>query len=292
MKVMYHEYDEETLRAYCRTSIEALERWARLVIDRELINQYGYNYFDAKMENGDPVIKSEINEKATDMLAKHPDRFKRKIDTLFLDEIIYLLCKVQLYKKVFKKILDEIYPDGCAEARTYLNRLVPIRNKLSHSNPVSIRETEMAICYSHDFVDGVKSYFAKVGENRMFNVPQAVKLNDSLGNEYILKNNSHPEIIRIMNQSGILEPFYVNERISFEVTMDPSFEGDSYDIFWTIKGEIKSKTEKLLIVIDESMVGEETYITFHVKQKKAWHKYTTGCDQYVIVVIQVLPPQE
>ena len=83
--------------------------------------------------------------------------------------------------------MDNIYPDGCDEARTYLKRLIPIRNKLSHSNPISIREAERVICYCNDFVDGIKIYFEKKGMGNMFNVPHAIRLNDSLGNEYLLK---------------------------------------------------------------------------------------------------------
>ena len=77
---------------------------------------------------------------------------------------------MQLYKDVFKIVLDNIYPDGCDEARTYLKRLVPIRNKLSHSNPISIREAERVICYCNDFVDGIKGYFEKKGMGNMITV--------------------------------------------------------------------------------------------------------------------------
>lgn len=287
---MYHEYNEETLRAYCRTGIEALEKWARLIIDRELTIEYGHNYFDSKMENDDPVVKKEINDKATNMMMKHPDRFKRKIDTLFLDEIIYLLCKVQLYKKVFKKVLDEIYPDGHAEARTYLNRLVPIRNKLSHSNPISIREAERAICYSHDFIDGVKSYFAKIGETQMYNVPQAIKLSDSFGGEYILENKDILETIKIVDENKTLRMINVGDRVSFRLTMDPSFQEDSYEISWQVKDGVCLKGKEITCDITEDMVGTNHHIICCINQNKKWHKYGF-VDQRFIVVIQVLPPE-
>lgn len=130
---------------------------------------------------------------------------------------------MQLYKDVFKVVLDNIYPDGCDEARTYLKRLIPIRNKLSHSNPISIREAERAICYCNDFVDGIKLYFEKKGMGNMFNVPHAIRLNGSLGNEYLLKNDNLPEIVSIKNTNGEIKKFDVNDNDSLWVTMDPSF---------------------------------------------------------------------
>lgn len=244
------------------------------------------------MENGDPVIKKSINDKAADMVKLHPDRFMRKIDTLFLDEIIYILCKIQLYKGVFKNVLDKIYPDGCNEARTYLTRLIPIRNKLSHSNSISIREAEKAVCYCNDFIDGIKLYFDEKGVGNMFNVPHAIKLNDSLGNEYLLENNACPEVVTIKDLNGEIKRFNVNEQYSLWVTVDPSFERDSYNISWSIGSEVFSKEERAYLQLTEDMVGENVFITCQIVQKKEWHKYNTKEDHRILIVICVLPPAE
>ncbi len=287
---MFYRYTEGELRSYCRTSIEALEKWARIVIDAELKLKYGENYFEAKMENGEPVIKKSINDKAVKMARANPDRFKRKIDTLFLDEIIYVLCKEQLYKVVFKNVLDIIYPDGCAEARTYLKRIIPIRNKLSHSNAISIREAERAVCYCNDFIDGIKIYFEKKGAGNMFNVPNAIKLNDSLGNEYVLENNESTEVISIRDINGEVVKFNVNDKYSLWVTMDPSFDRESYDIYWLKDSEVISKEEKLCLHLTENMVGKQVFITCKIVQKKKWHKYITGEDHRILICFCVLPP--
>lgn len=288
---MFYRYSEEELRSYCRTNIESLEKWARIVIDEELSNKYGNNYFDAKMQNGDPIIKKSINDKATDMLKKHPDRFRRKIDTLFLEEIIYILCKVQLYKGVFKAVLDSIYPDGCDEARTYLKRLIPIRNKLSHSNPISVREAEKTICYCNDFVDGIKLHFEKKGIGNMFNVPYAIRLNDSLGNEFLLRNNESPEIVWIKNVNGEVAKFNVCEQYSLWVTMDPSFEKDDYRVSWSINGKVISTDTMVCFEMTEEMVGEKIALTFQVVQNKKWHKFTIE-DQRVLIWFCVVPPMD
>lgn len=108
---MYFKMNEEELRVICKVSIENLEKWARLIIDKEMKAQYGDNYFYVR-ENDIPIIKKEIIEKAQNMINKNSNRFPRIIDALFLDEIIYFLCKESLYRKCFKKCLDIIYPRG------------------------------------------------------------------------------------------------------------------------------------------------------------------------------------
>lgn len=190
---------------------------------------------------------------------------------------------------MFKVVLDNIYPDGCDEARTYLKRLIPIRNKLSHSNPISIREAERGICYCNDFVDGIEGYFEKKGMGNMFNVPHAIRLNDSLGNEYLLKNDKSPEIVRIKNTNGEIEKFDANDNYSLWVTMDPSFEKEDYDITWLINSKALSKEERVCIQFDESMVGENVHITCKIVQNKTWHKYNTKEDHRIMIVICVLP---
>ena len=86
---MLYGYSEEEVRSICRSSIESFEKWARVIIDMKLKEQYGQNYFNATI-NDEYIIKKEIRDKANDMLRNHPDRFNKEIDTLFLEEIIYL----------------------------------------------------------------------------------------------------------------------------------------------------------------------------------------------------------
>ena len=70
------------------------------------------------------------------------------------------------------------------EAKTFLTRIIPIRNKLSHSNPISIREAERAICYSNDFVEGVKEYMKQEGKQNEYNVPKiyGIDIEDMINN--------------------------------------------------------------------------------------------------------------
>lgn len=290
---MLYSFSEEEIRSLCRVNIEAFEKWARTIIDSELTKNLGVNYFDLELAPNVPVVKKSIRDKTAQMMISNPQRFHRKIDTLFLDEIIYLLCRNDLYKRFFKDFLDLIYPDGNAEARTYLNRLVPIRNCLSHSNPISIRDAERCICYTNDFIDGVKQYFYDKGEERVFNTPNAIKLNDSLGNEFQLNKDTMFESICI-NRTGTtqLHQFHLGERYSAWLTLDPSFTPEQYTIEWHIEcGRHLGNDSRLDIEIAEDMIRERCPIYCTIKSTKSWHRYR-GYDQQFAIVFQVLPPEE
>lgn len=290
---MLYSFSEEEIRSLCRVNIEAFEKWARTIIDSELTKNLGVNYFDLELAPNVPVVKKSLRDKTAQMMRSNPQRFHRKIDTLFLDEIIYLLCRNDLYKRFFKDFLDLIYPDGNAEARTYLNRLVPIRNCLSHSNPISIRDAERCICYTNDFIDGVKQYFYDKGEERVFNTPNAIKLNDSLGNEFQLNKDTMFESICI-NRTGTtqLHQFHLGERYSAWLTLDPSFTPEQYTIEWHIEcGRHLGNDSRLDIEIAEDMIRERCPIYCTIKSTKSWHRYR-GYDQQFAIVFQVLPPEE
>ena len=67
---------EIELRNYCRTSIETLEKWARIIIDMELKNEYGVTpkqFIDLKALQGDtsdniPGVAGVGPKTATDLI--------------------------------------------------------------------------------------------------------------------------------------------------------------------------------------------------------------------------------
>ena len=290
---MYYELSEEKIRSRCRTAIENMEKWARLIIDKELTELYGKDFFYSKDNYNNPIVKKEIIKKAEKIKADNPERFSRMVDTLFLDEIIYFLCKDSLYKNCFKKILDLIYPDGKMEAMTYLSRIIPIRNKLSHSNPISIREAEKAICYSNDFVDGVKEYMKHSGQQQQYNVPNIIKINDSLGNEFYLNKNKNFELINIKDKDGNLHEFEIGERYIVRLTLDPSFKSEEYKFRWSIENGyrlIPDNLDYLDIVFNDKLVGENQAIYCTLTSNKSWHRYRRY-DQQFAIMFKVLPPK-
>jgi len=225
---MYHEYKQEELRSYCRNNIETVELWARRLIHEKMTSQYGDNYIDADINKNEKLIKKDIRDHVKKMLQKEPGRFNRPVDTLFLDHIVYFLCNEKWYKTLFKEALDYAYPQGCEEVREFLNRLIDIRNPLSHSNHISIYQTERAICYSHDFIEGLKQYYKDKGEEKMWNVPRIIRLSDSLGNIY--ENLAEESATGIMIR--IPQNMNCGDSYSIDIEIDSAFLANEYEIFW------------------------------------------------------------
>ena len=284
---MYFNYTQEELRSYCRQNIENFEIWARNIIHEKMSANYGSDYINYKVSDENYLVKKEIREHVSKMLKKDPSRYPRIVDTLFVDHIIYFLCHNQLYPTLFKEVLDEIYPDGREEARTFLSRLIPIRNPLSHSNPISMHQAEQAICYTHDFIEGVKSYYKKQGEEKMWNVPSIIKIKDSLGNVFEnFKSNNDPEVILISQNLNCGETY------SIEVDVDPSFSSSEYDIVWKFdhfKKDFKNN-KKISITFTPKDVGELFAINCEIISKKEWHKYKLY-DFRALICLTVLPPR-
>ena len=285
---MYHEYTQEELRAYCRTYIETLEIWARQLIHEKMTEEYGGNYIFLQLNDGNYLVKKEIREHISKMTAKEPHRFKRDIDALFIDHLIYFLCNDRWYKKLFADALKHAYPQGKDEARVFLNRLIPIRNPLSHSNPISMFDVERAICYSHDFIEGLKKYYKEKGKEQMWNVPRIIKVKDSLGNVF---ENPLEEWVT-GSSFDLKHDFNCGETYSVEVEIDTSFDKNSYDIYWSFnayrKDEFYNKT-KFTTTFAPKDVAKTRIISCWVLSKKDWHKYN-GYDSKINLHFTVLPP--
>lgn len=286
---MYHNYTEEELRSYCRTCLESLEMWARRLIHEKMVEKYGESYVDAKKQNGEYIIRTDTRKHVQFMQKKEPDRFQRAVDTLFVDDIIYFLCNQNWYKNLFKDALDHMYPEGYMELRTFLTRLVPIRNALSHGNPISVRQAEQAICYSHDFVEGLKKYYKERGLEQVWNVPRIIRITDSLGNAF--ENPKDGSLGRSFFK--IKEPFYCGDSYSMSVEIDSSFDPSEYDIFWSING-VRAKnfinSNSFSITFSEKNVAQSTSLSCTIISKNAWHKYSSGYDCEIYISMTVFPP--
>ena len=285
---MYHEYTQEELRSYCRSCIESLEIWARRLIHEKMTEKYGKEYLEKTLPSGDFLIKKEVREHISKMQAQNPGRFPRPVDTLFIDQIIYFLCKKEWFDSLFKEALDFAYPQGCDEAREFLGRLVQIRNPLSHSNPISIRQVEQAICYSHDFIDGLKKYYKAKGEERVWNVPRAIKITDSLGNVFENPTETHGG----SSIFTISTPICCGDTYSVTVEVDPAFSPLDYDIIWEDGAEEKSNFKNSAtysVVFSASDVAELHMITCKIISHKEWHKYRYY-DCTVYLNLTILPP--
>ncbi len=285
---MYYTYTEEELRSLCRQSIESLEMWARRLIHEKFEEKYGHNYINVKVSDDNYLIKKEVRNHVQRMLTKDPRRFPRIVDTLFFDHIIYFLCNPAFYRDLFKEALGYAYPNGNNEVHVFLDRILPIRNALSHSNPISIRQAEQAICYSHDFIDGLKEYYKAKGMEQVWNVPRIIRVTDSLGNVFDNPKDSH-------TQQSIFElqqELRCGDTYSINVDIDTSFFETEYDITWKNQNVLKpefNNSKNFIITFDESDVEEVHTIKCIVKSHKSWHKYKYY-DCKITMMFTVLPP--
>lgn len=299
----YRTNDE--LRAICRQEIETLEHWARRIIHEILTESYGKDYISYKNENNEPLIRGEITTRINRMRSNNPGRFPRPIDAMFLGDLTHILCKKSLYDRHFHSALSEMYPQGNEEVRTFLNRIEAIRNKLSHANPISVREAEQVICYCHDFIDGVKRYYKVTGKEKDYNVPTFISASDSLGNLFLPVEGSGPlrqyiDTSKPVRGCDIEIRLRAGDTYSLSIMVDPSFEANQYDIMWMVTSGLTGdnyrkkweNTTKIDIPIVVEMVGSYLEIRCYLTSKKEWHKHNTYDDLFDFNIYTILPPIE
>ena len=95
-----------------------------------------------------------------------------------------------MYKLHFKKVFEPFY--SCIESlRLTFEKLISIRNKISHTNPLSQCELEQGVCYSNDLIDVFKDYYKKIGRDKEYNVPTFLSFKDSLGQNIHREDSSY-----------------------------------------------------------------------------------------------------
>ena len=288
---MYYKFNEDELRAVCRNHLESFEKWSRLIVHKVLTEKIGENYFFSTNPDGNYLIKKALVEKAKEMMLNEPSRFPKPVDTLFLEDIIYILCKNDFYRDYFSSFLTKMYPEGVNELRTFLNRLIPIRNKLSHTNPFSIRDAEQCVCYCNDFIECIKEYFIMTNQEKDFNIPTIIKVVDSLGNEYLIKEGRAGETLNIIDpNTNQKKTFFHNDKFSLDLTIDPSFDDTSYTLNWTPKNgmEVLNNGKKINVTITDTLIGDEVILWCRLITKNTWHRFL-NYDQQLIVHFKALP---
>ena len=295
---------EDDMRSVCRKEIETLEHWTRRLIHETLTAQYGEDYFSYKKDD-EPLIKGEISSRVKKMREDYPGRFPRLIDACFLGDIIYVLCKRPLYDAHFQAALREAYPLGNEEARFFLQKIEDIRNKLSHANPISVREAEQVICYCHDVIESLKSYYRQTGKEKEYNVPMFIRATDSLGNVFLPKKEGYPLELCLDFSKPIPAKEYgvklrAGENYGISIVVDPAFDSSSYSLEWVVvsglMGENYKRRWKDVTQIDfpvvNKTVGSYFEITCRLTTTKDWHKHNSYDDCFVLKVYTVLPPIE
>lgn len=285
------------IRDYCKQAIESLEYWLRRLIDEALNDSYGVNYLDATDEAGDNIINTTIRKSIKTKYDMEPERFSRIIDAAILDDCINIICNPNLFRRHFREAFKTAFPVGDSrdETRIFLKRLIKPRNLLYHANPISVRQAEQVICYSHDIIESLKKYYEELNMVQNYNVPMIIKITDSLGNEIhstqIRRNNTgrgHYDFTK--DQKNFLRP---GDSLMLEVEVDSIFPRDNYTITWSYYDfypeHSNYKGERIVIDIDRRHVREDFVIHCIVTSNEEWHR-CGDCDDAVSLIYKVLPP--
>lgn len=280
-------FDENEIRNSAKETLESLEHWSRRIINDKLLEKYGSNYFDYKFENGEGLIKNEILRTIADRMRDNPQRFPRKIDAILMEDIAYFLCKDSFYKDFFKEILENNF-SGQEEVRNRLTILKNIRNKLYHGNPISYREAEIAICYSHDFIDCYNAYYVKNGKDQEYNVPFFTKVEDSLG-RCGYRDESKLEKLSLGVERNKFRP---GDVYKIWVEVDASFPEDFYEVTWWMHDKKVATGKEFVFKPTIEMVSSIQFVYCSLKTRRAWHKYGTYDDGFNVYIGEILPPIE
>ncbi|MBN4085198.1 hypothetical protein JYT89_02545 [Flavobacteriaceae bacterium AH-315-B10] len=290
---MINSLDFEKIRSECKVMIENLEIWIRNIIDKELTDKYGATFWEYENDIGNRLISKGFIREAKERYENEPERYPRFVDSLLLDDIIKIICKPDLYVSVFKQYLFNAFPDGNDVTRTFLNRLIPIRNKLYHSNPISYHEALQAMCYSNDIIASIKLCYIEKNMEKKYNAPTIIKISDSFGNQYnesqIKRNNTGRGHCDTRSKDLKVN---VGDKIVIEVEIDPSFEPDDYTVDWVFDKKNQSKfTEnknKIEITVENKHVRTDFAIYCSVTSIKDWHR-CGNVDDCVSLLYEIIP---
>ena len=131
----------------CKHRLDTMELWSRRLIEETFSKEYGKDYFNFKFDESTPLVKNEIIKQVQDRVDSNPKRYPRKVDALVMEYLKYFFCRNDLYKLHFKNVFEPFY-SGIESLRLTFEKLISIRNKISHTNPLSQRELEQGVCYS------------------------------------------------------------------------------------------------------------------------------------------------
>jgi hypothetical protein len=217
------------------------------------------------------------------------------VDAALLGDLVTVLCNPENWRHHYGAALIGAFPAGNEEARIFLGRLVDVRNKLSHANPISVHEAARVICYTLDVIEALKGYYMNQNLEKEYNVPTIIRVADSLGNVCDVSGmrgvQGEGGVTCQFNEtpSGALRP---GERLSIEVEIDPSFERLSYCIRWNWRGMSSGEggdSARIVINIENRHVKQEFVVWCYVTSTKEWHRLG-DYDDLVGIVYTVLPP--
>lgn len=284
------------IRSICKEKIESLEHWLRRLIDDTLTPIYGdyFSYIDSK---GNRLIRGSLTQQVENRRTREPTRYPQKINAVLLEDAIDIICKPELFRQHFRIALEQVFPEGRDEARTFLNRLLVPRNNLAHANAISTRQAEQIICYSNDVIESLKDYYRGLGMQETYNVPLILKVTDSFGNVFT-RSQFGP-----CHDGGIMLSFMdkphmflrPGDTLTIEVEVDPAFDSSSYALTWASTKNWSTTPvvgTKAVIPITNKQVGQQFDLQCRLTSNKDWHRMHMGADDFLLLYYKVLPPLE
>lgn len=270
----------DELRNHCRHRIETLELWLRRLIHDKLSAAYGSDYFDYEI-GGQHLLRAAIRQRAKERMDKESQRYGRAVDALMLGHLIDILCKQELYRDHFRDALHDAFPNGPEEARTFLSRLEPIRNALSHANPISHHQALRVFCYVEDVIKSIQGHYANMGAADEFNAPSFVMFRDSAGNSVpIGDTRAHLRLTETR--------FRVGDTIRLEVDVDDTAGGST--VVWRVQSIVgESGTGRSFVLeLTQRHVNQNFIIIAELSSPREWHRHGQF-DARLMAVYTVLP---
>jgi hypothetical protein len=269
-----------------RRYLDATEAWLRRLIDAEATAAYGSDYLANGAAGTCPEISKKIREGINSRYTRNPSRFSRLIDAADLGHSITIVLNEALYRAFFQDALREAFPDGNAEARTFLNRLEAVRNKLAHGGTCSDRDLEQSICYSNDVTDSIKAHFRRKNMEREFNVPTFIRVFDNRGNDFHLSPKPDFQFVDVRTTGR--GDLYVGDSLSVELEVDPTFK--DFTISWMTFSGDHYQPLPCVVKLAAKHVGVQFDVRLTVRSSLDWHRFHGGVDDMVDLRYRVLPP--
>jgi len=290
-----HNLTDVELRQFCKEAVEGLEFWLRRVIDITLAPEFGTDYINAKSgANNQHIIKKSVRESVQSRALSDTRRYPRMVDAMLLDEEIDIICHPDLYKNFFKEYFENSFPFGNDELRNCMRKILAPRNNLSHANPISVRQAEQVICYSHDVIDSIKDRLKERNLDREYNAPTIIKVSDTRGfvfhDSQIRRNNTGRGGIDLTNdQSTWLRS---GDTVGVEVEIDPSFPSEDYSVDWVFPNGVSvqkyNSNKRAVLSLTDANVRVDFTIYCKVISNKGWHR-CGDVDDCVGITYKVLP---
>lgn len=290
-----HNLTEVELRQSCKEAVEALEFWLRRVIDITLAPEFGRDYINAKSStNNQHIIKKSVRDSIQSRASSDPSRYPRMVDAMLLDEEIDIICHPDLYKSFFKEYFEKSFPLGNDQIRNCLRKILEPRNNLAHANPISVRQAEQVICYSHDVIDAIKDRLKEKNLDKEYNAPTIIKVSDSRGFAFhdaqIRRNNTGRGGIDLTgDQSTWLRS---GDTVGVEVEIDPSFPVEEYNVEWVFPAGVNvqkyNSNHRVVLCLTDENVRVDFTIYCKVISNMSWHR-CGDVDDCVGITYKVLP---